>query len=102
MEEGGEEEYNKLIQKKLKELRKKQELEKQKKEIARVYLDAKAYERLMNVRLVNPELYDAVIALLIQLVNSQRLKSKLSEEQLIQILSQLSQKREGGIRRIEK
>jgi DNA-binding TFAR19-related protein (PDSD5 family) len=36
------------------------------------------------------------------LVNSQRLKSKLSEEQLIQILSQLSQKREGGIRRVEK
>jgi programmed cell death protein 5 len=102
MEGGDEEEYNKMLQKRLKELQKKQELEIQKKNIARIYLDAKAYERLMNVRLVNPELYDAVIALIIQLVNSGRLKTKLTEEQLLQILSQLTQKREGGIRRIEK
>jgi len=102
MEGGNEEEYNKMLQKRLKELQKKQELEIQKKSIARTYLDAKAYERLMNVRLVNPELYDTVIALIIQLVNSGRLKTKLTEEQLLQILSQLTQKREGGIRRIEK
>jgi programmed cell death protein 5 len=102
MEGGDEEDYNKMLQRKLKELQKKQQLEIQKKSIARTYLDAKAYERLMNIRLVNPELYDAVIALIIQLVNSGRLKTKLTEEQLLQILSQLTQKREGGIRRIEK
>ena len=102
MDEKEGEDYNKLLQKKLRELQRKQQLEIQKKQIARTYLDPKAYERLMNVRLVNPELYDAVIALLIQLVNSGRLKTKLSEQQLLQILSQLTQKREGGIRRIEK
>jgi DNA-binding TFAR19-related protein (PDSD5 family) len=102
MEGENEEDYNKVLQKKLKELQKKQQLEIQKKEIARSYLDAKAYERLMNIRLVNPELYDTVIALIVQLVSSNRLKSKLTEEQLLQILSQLTRKREGGIKRIEK
>lgn len=101
-EASDEEKRNALLKKKLKELQKLQELEKQKREIALKYLDSKAYERLSNIKAVNPELYDSIIAIIVQLVNAGRLNTKLTDQQLVQILLQITSKPDKGIKFIKK
>ncbi|MEM4633618.1 MAG: DNA-binding protein [Candidatus Anstonellaceae archaeon] len=88
-----EEDYQKIYKQKIKQL----QIEQQKKEILKKLLSAEAYERMMNVRLSNPELYEKVVASLAYLSQSGNPMGKISDEQLYQLLSKMSQRRETSI-----
>ncbi len=61
-------------------------------------LDAKARERLSNLRLVNPEIATQLELYLAQLYQSGQLRH-VTEEQLVMILRKLTEKKETKIRR---
>lgn len=68
--------------------------------VLQVVLDAQARQRLMNVRLVKPELAAAVENYLINAASSGRLNRALSDEELKQLLLRIQQpKREFKIDR---
>jgi len=73
------------------------QLDQQKREIAKRYMTTEAYERLMNVRISSYELYSQLIDIIISLVQSKRVSSKLTEAQLKEILSRLTYKPEPTI-----
>ncbi len=66
------------------------EAEKQIEPLMRKLLDEKARERLNNVRLVNKERYFQVAQSIIYLFNAGKIKGKLSEAELKELLSRLS------------
>ncbi|MEM4554252.1 MAG: DNA-binding protein [Candidatus Anstonellaceae archaeon] len=68
-----------------------------KKELLRRMLSDKAYERMMNVRLSNPELYEKVVASIAYIAQSGGAMGKISEEQILTLLSKLAQRRETKI-----
>jgi len=77
------------------------ELERQLKEIRRVVgsiLDKKAKERLSNLRIVKPEIVTELEIYLYQLYKAGQV-TKITEEQLVYILSELTKKREMKIKR---
>ncbi len=73
------------------------QIEQQKREIARKYTTIEAYERLMNVRLSNHELYAQLMDIIIAMIQSKRITSKLTEPQLKEILARLTYKPESTI-----
>lgn len=76
----------------------KSEMETQKNAILSQILTNEARQRLSNVKMVRPELAEAIEMQLIQLAQSGRLNSKITDEQLKKTLKQISQrKREGKI-----
>lgn len=85
------------LQEKIAEIQQAQAFEAQKKMVLRNVCDAQAFERLMNVRLANPELYDQVVMLLAQLAKSGQLKGKLNETQVRQLLAKITERHEGAI-----
>ncbi len=90
-----------LQQQALEEQRREQlkaEMEAQKNAILSQILTNEARQRLANVRMVRPELAEAIEIQLIQLAQSGRLNSKITDEQLKKTLKQISKrKREGKI-----
>lgn len=60
-------------------------------------LDKKARERMANMRLVRPELAMQLEMYLAQLHEAGHLKSLITEEQLIQMLKKISEKKETKI-----
>lgn len=60
-------------------------------------LDPRAYERLMNVRVSNRELYMQVAQLLLNIVQSNRSIRKINEAQLIGLIDRITNKRETKI-----
>ncbi len=73
------------------------QLEQQKREIARRLMTTEAYERLMNVRIANPEVYHQLIGVIVQMAQQNRIAGKLTEEQLKSILAKLTFKPEPTI-----
>lgn len=71
------------------------EQEKKIKEALVKVLEPAAYERLANVRLANPELYSKAVQALLQLY--QRAGRKITEKELVILLSSATAKREGSI-----
>jgi programmed cell death protein 5 len=69
-----------------------QELEAQKQAVLRQILTPEARERLNRIKIVKPELADAVELQLIQLAQSGRLGSVLTDDQLKTILRRLTDK----------
>ncbi len=63
-------------------------------------LDKAAYERLGNIRLVRPELARQLELYLIQLYQSGQIRNVVTDEQLKQILSMLTKKKDFKIRRL--
>lgn len=96
-EEGREEQQDsaqQLYQKRLQAL----QLEMQKKELLRKMLTDSAYERMMNVRLSNPELYDKVAGSLAYLAQQgKKLSGKISDEQLYGLLQKMTERKETTI-----
>ncbi len=84
-------------QRELEELQRQQELQKQieaqKKAILRTILEPEARERLSRVKLAHPEIAEAVENQLIALAQSGRLKTKISDEMLKEILKRALPKR---------
>ena len=70
-----------------------QEYEKQKEAILRVILTAEARSRLANLKIVRPQLAEAVELQLIQLAQAGQIRSPLTDEQLKSILRRLSPKK---------
>jgi len=75
--------------KRMMELQQAQEMEAQIKSLLQNALDQKAYERAMNVRLANPELYSQLVQLIAYLYRQGQIRGKVSEEQLVQLLNKL-------------
>ncbi|MFH1285349.1 MAG: DNA-binding protein [Candidatus Micrarchaeota archaeon] len=74
-------------------MQKARELEIKKKMVLKQLVDAAAYERVMNIRLANPELYEQIISLLLYLYQNRQLKGKISEEKLLALLGQITAKK---------
>ena len=87
----------KLLRKRLAEMQRMQEAEAQLRSILRVALEPGAYERLMNVRISNPELYVQVARLIVSLYGNKQLAGKVGEKELQALLARLTSRREGGI-----
>ena len=93
-EEGeNEQQSQQLYQKRLQAL----QLEMQKKELLRNMLSPEAYERMSNVRMSSPELYDKVVSSLAYLAQSGKKISRISDEQLYALLAKMTERRETSI-----
>ena len=77
----------------MQELRKKQveqmQREAQLREILRKILDPKAFERLMNIRISNRELYMQLAQLLVYAYQQGQLPAKVSETELLSLLNRI-------------
>lgn len=73
------------------------QVEQQKKELMKKILDQPAFDRLMNVRVSNMELYSQLVDLIISLSQQQRLQGKLTEAQLISILEKVTARKDTTI-----
>ena len=60
-------------------------------------VDSEAYERLMNVRISSPQLFEQVASMLVYLARNNQLNGKLSDEKLRQLLAKLTERKETGI-----
>ncbi len=92
-EEQENDKYNKEMSRRLKLMQQEQ----QRRELARHLMTNEAYERLMNVRLSNRELYMQLMNLIIQMAQGNRIQGKLTEEQLRSLLARLTSKPEPSI-----
>ncbi|MFA4983483.1 MAG: DNA-binding protein [Candidatus Micrarchaeia archaeon] len=93
-EEGeNEQQAQQLYQKRLQALR----LDMQKRELLRGMLSPEAYERMANVRMSSPELYDKVVSSLAYLAQSGKKMGKISDEQLYALLAKMTERRETSI-----
>ncbi len=98
-ENNSEEEQLAGLRKQLLERQKALEAEAQLNRVVKTLLDDSARERLNNVKLVNSELYMKAVQAIIYLYNSGKIREKISEAQLLQLLQTLRNKREITIRR---
>ena len=64
--------------------------EQQRKALLRRYLDDASYERMMNIKASNGELYLQLTELIIQIVQSNRITGKIPEAQFLQLLRKLT------------
>ena len=71
-----EEERAKAMQQRLQAL----QIEQQKRLAVKKYMTIGAYERLMNVRVANYELYSQLVDLIINMAQSQRVTGQITEE----------------------
>lgn len=77
------------------------QFEAQKREAIKMILTPEARSRLANIRAAKPEFAEAIELQLIQLAQSGRIKNKITDAQLKQILDMIvSKKRETKIRRL--
>ncbi len=83
----------KLMEKRYKAL----QIEQQKRMLVKRLLTSGAYERLMNVRIANFELYSQLVDLLLSMSQQGRIGVAITEEQLRQILAKLTPKNESTI-----
>lgn len=95
--EDEEAQYQKKMRKRVTEAIKNAQMEQQKKEIMRQFLDGKAYERLMNIRLSNYELYNQLVSMVVSLAQSNRISEKITEAQLMSIVGRMTYKKESTI-----
>jgi programmed cell death protein 5 len=96
-EEDEEQRYQKDMRKRVAEAMRRAQMEQQKKDVMRQFLEPDAYERLMNIRVSNPELYDQLVSMVVQLVQSNRVTGKITEKQLRAILEKLTYRKEPNI-----
>ncbi|MDE1855474.1 MAG: hypothetical protein KGH57_04120 [Candidatus Micrarchaeota archaeon] len=83
----------KEVQRRLREM----QVEQEKKAMVKKLMTSDAYERLMNVRVANYELYAQLLDLLIAMARGNRITGQISEPQLRDLLSRLTFKPEPKI-----
>ena len=84
----------------LEDLQQLKQIEEMKRQILTRMLSREAYERLGRVRAVNQELASQAELYLIQIHQSGKLKQRVSDEQMKDILKVLSQKKSFSIKRV--
>ncbi|MBM3228846.1 hypothetical protein FJZ26_00280 [Candidatus Parvarchaeota archaeon] len=72
-------------------------LEAQKKALLQRVLEPAAYERVMNVKIANAQMYEQLVSSIAYIAQSGRLQGKISEGQIIQLLSKMSARHEPTI-----
>lgn len=82
-------EYQHAQQKRHEEAQKQQQQDAQIRAMLKQLLEPAAYERLQNVRLSNPELYQKVAQLIVMLYQQGKLQNKLDESTLKALLGKL-------------
>ncbi len=85
------------INKRLAAAIKNMQVEQQKKEMMKQLLEPDAYERLMNIRISNAELYNQIINVVVSLAQTNRLHGKMTEAQLLSILEKVTVRKEPTI-----
>jgi len=91
---------NQQVQRQMQQQQIQQEMEAQKKQLIMQILTPEARSRLANLRLTKPEFVEQTEIQLIQLAQSGRIQSKITDEQLKVLLKQLTgQKRDINITR---
>ncbi len=73
------------------------QVEQQKRSTIKKFMTIGAYERLMNVRVANYELYTQLVDLILSLIQTNRITTQLTETQLKDILSRVTYKPESKI-----
>ena len=81
-----ESELSELKRKKLAEYQALQAAEQQKKSIVRSLVEPKAYERLMLVKMSNTDIYDQVVSALATAYRQGRIRGKVTEAEIVEIL----------------
>ncbi len=92
-EEAQDEKMKKALQKRLREM----QVAQQKKEMIKKYLTPEAFERFMNVRVANRELYEKLTDWILAMAQSNKIAGKITEEQLREILARLTYRPEPKI-----
>ncbi len=95
--EENEADYQKKLRKRVSDALRNAQMEERKKELMRQFLDSKAYERLMNIRISNPDLYNQLVNLVAALAQGNRVSGKITDDQLRSILSKMTSRREPTI-----
>jgi programmed cell death protein 5 len=95
--EENEEADQRKLRKRLESALRERQIEQQKKDMAKQFMDEGAYDRLMNIRLTNHELFSQVINVIISLAQNGRLQGKMNEAQLKSIIERLTFKPESKI-----
>ncbi|MDE1870285.1 MAG: hypothetical protein KGH71_04860 [Candidatus Micrarchaeota archaeon] len=67
-----------------------QQIEQQKREIMKRFLTDGAFERIANVRMSNPDMYNRFVDLVVSLVQQNKLAGKINDDQLRGLLSRLA------------
>ena len=86
---GGSEAGQSPYEKRLQQL----QMEMKKKELLRRMLSDSAYERMTNVRISSPDLYEKVVQSLAYVAQSGRQMERLSDEQLYSLLAKMTEKK---------
>ncbi|ASI14205.1 PDCD5 family DNA-binding protein [Candidatus Mancarchaeum acidiphilum] len=81
---------NRYYQKAMEKLYRKAQEEEKIKSLMRQLLDPDAYERMMNIKASNGDLYMQFANLLIQLVQANQIKGRISDSQLRSLLERLT------------
>lgn len=97
MPEENEEADQRRLRKRVESALRERQIEQQKKDMAKQFMDEQAFDRLMNIRLTNHELFSQVINVVISLAQNGRLQGKMTEEQLKNIIERLTFKPESKI-----
>jgi len=97
MAEYSEAQNDSAVRKTLEKAYKRLQQEQQIKELMHQLLDSNAYERLMNIRVSNKQLYMQLANIILSLAQSEQIAGKLTETQLVSILNKLTTKKESKI-----
>ena len=76
-----------------------QQAEQMKRQLLNIILTKEAFERLGRVRAVNPQLAAQAELYMIQIYQTGRLKQKLTDEKMREVLNVLSERKEFNIKR---
>lgn len=96
-DENEDQEYNRQLKRRYVEAMQRAQLEERKKELLKQFLESEAFERLMNVKTSNYELYSKLVDMLISFIQGNRVQGKISEKQLRELLEKITFKKDTTI-----
>ena len=91
------EQQHQKLQKRLVDAVRRAQMEEKKKDLIKRITEPAAYERLMNIRASNPELYGQLVDMMISIIQSNRVAGKISEQQLVSLLERMTARNETTI-----
>ncbi|MCL5100103.1 MAG: DNA-binding protein [Candidatus Marsarchaeota archaeon] len=89
-QDNGDERNSADMKKAMSKLYKQMEQDQQVRSMLRQLLDDGAYERMMNIRVSNNELYTQLARLIVSLAQSNQIAGRITEPQLVSLLGRLT------------